>query len=83
MFARISVEQKLKSVDDDDHFQTKNIDQKNKHPKQSESIFGLSMFCRVLKLFPDVLVRCIVLAFKNGHTNRHHHSRKKVSMKQE
>ena len=41
---------------------------KKKKSKQSESVFGLSTFCRVLKLFPDVRTRCIVvLAFKNGH----------------
>ena len=37
-------------------------------PKQSETVFGLSAICRVLKLFPDVRARCIVvLAFKKGH----------------
>ena len=53
--------------------------QKNKNRKQSESVFGLSAFCCSLKLFPNVRgARCIVvLAFKNGHTNRHHHSWKK------
>ena len=45
---------------------------------KSESVFGLSAFYHVLMLFPDVLAHCIVLAFKNGHMNRHHHhSRKK------
>ena len=44
---------------------TKKNRQKNKNNlKQSESVFGLSAFCRVL---PDVLARCIVvLAFKNA-----------------
>ena len=47
------------------------------NPKQSESIFGLSAFCLVLKLFPDVRAHCIVvLAFKNGHANRHRFRRK-------
>ena len=31
--------------------------------KKTEAI-GLSAFCRVLKLFPDVRVHCIVLTFK-------------------
>ena len=69
-FMRISVEQKLKSVVDDDHFRGgKNRRKKKKNPKQSESVFGLSAFCCVLKLFPDVRAHCIVLAFKNGHAN--------------
>ena len=80
-FFRISVEQKLKSVVDDDHFHGGGKIWwffKYFYPKQSKSLFGLSAFCRVLKLFPDVRARCIVvLAFKNGHANRHHHSRKK------
>ena len=84
-FTQISVEHKLKFVVDDDHFRRKKNQQQNKqkNPKQSEPLFGLSAFCRVLKLFPDVHSHCIVvLAFKNGHANRHH-SRKKVSLKQE
>ena len=48
-------EQKLKSVVDDDHFHENKIDGgKKKNLKQSESIFGLSTFCHILKLFPDV-----------------------------
>ena len=78
-FTQISVEQKLNSVVDDDHFRGKNI-YKKKHPKnqkQSESVFGLAAFCLVLKLFPDVLARCIVvLVLKNGHANRHVSSEK-------
>ena len=80
MFTWISVEQKLKSVVDDDHFHSKKKSAKYLfflNPKPSVSIFGLSTFCRVLKSFPDVRVRCIVLALKNGHANRRHHSRKK------
>ena len=43
---------------------------KKPNPKQSESVFGLSTFSRVLRLFPDVRVCCIVvLAFTNGHAN--------------
>ena len=75
---RISVEQKLKSGVADDHFrEIKKLTKKNNNLKQSESVFGLSAFCRVLKLFPDVLAGCIVvLAFKNVHANSHHHARK-------
>ena len=52
--------------------------------KQSESIFGLSAFCRVPKLFPDVRAHCIVvLAFKNGHANRRLKPAGKVLIKQE
>ena len=71
-FTRISVEQKLISVVDDDHFRGKKVDEKRnqKIPKQSESVFGLSAFCRILKLLPDVHARYIVvLAFKNGHAS--------------
>ena len=72
------MEGKLKSVVDDDHFREK----RNQfffflNRKQHESIFGLSAFCCILKLFLDVLAHCIVLAFQNGHMNRHRHSRKK------
>ena len=72
-FTRISVEQKLKSVVDDYHFRKRKNQQQNQ--KQSKSIYGLSAFYRVLKLFPDVRTSCIVvLASENGHANRHHHS---------
>ena len=53
-FTRISVEEKLKSVVDD-HFRgfffLRFIIIFN--PKQSESVFVLSAFCRVMKLFLD------------------------------
>ena len=71
-FTRNSVEQKLKSVVDDDHYLGKKINNNKIIPKQSdsESVLGLTAFCCVLKLFPDVHARCIVvLAFKNGHAN--------------
>ena len=49
---------------------------KTPEKQQSKSVFCLSQFCCVLKLFPDLLARYIVvLAFKNGHANRHRHSR--------
>ena len=58
--------------------------EKRRNRKQSEPVFDLSAFCHVLKLFLDVLARCIVvLAFKNGHTNRHQSLAEKVLMKQE
>ena len=60
------MEQKLKSVVDGDYFGGKKSTEKKKNPKQFESVFA---FCRVLKLFPDVHVRCIVLVFKNGHAS--------------
>ena len=72
-FMRISVEQKLKSLKSvvDDRFRGKKIfkNRLKNNPKQSKSLFGLSAFCRILKLFLDVRARCIVLAFKNGHAN--------------
>ena len=46
------MEHKLNSVVDDHFREEKNRQKKYKIPKQSESVFGLSAFCHVLKSFP-------------------------------
>ena len=69
----------LKSVLYDKRFREREIDEKG---KKSESVFGLSTFCRVLKLFPDVLARCIALALKKW-PHKQASFVGKVSMKQE
>ena len=49
-----------------------------KKTKQSESVFGLSHILSHSQVIPGCAraVHCC-LAFKNGHANRHHHSRQK------
>ena len=84
---RISVEQKYKSIVDDDHFRKKMKKKRKKSniPKQSESVFGLSAFCCVLIVIPGCActLHCCS-GFQKWRPRKQTSSlAEKVSMKQE
>ena len=64
-FTRISVEQKLKSVVDDDHFRRRQIDEKQnkKNPKQSESVIGLDPHSVAFSSYSRMCTRALHCCF--------------------
>ena len=64
-FTRISVEQKLKSVVDDDQFRGK----KEKKIWSNPSLYLACPHSAVFSSYSRMCARCIILAFKNDHAN--------------